>query len=77
MLALAVLRLFARHLPLHAGPFRPFLNPAFGTWLAVIVALAVARAVTRGTRARRPRSLDAPLRRADRDGGGACSSSAS
>ena len=46
VLALAVLRLLARHLPLHpAGAFTPLANPAFGTWLAVIAALVAARYV--------------------------------
>ncbi|MFN8091470.1 MAG: DUF2339 domain-containing protein [Vicinamibacteria bacterium] len=46
VLALAVLRLLARHLPLHpAGAFTPLANPAFGTWLAVIAALVAARFV--------------------------------
>jgi hypothetical protein len=61
VLALAVLRLFARHLPLHEGAFRPFLNPAFGTWLAVIVLLAVAVRLTRPAPSR-PTSLDRALR---------------
>jgi hypothetical protein len=43
VLALAVLRLFARHWPLHAGPFDPVLNASFGTWLAVILALVAVR----------------------------------
>ena len=51
VLVLALVRVFAFHLPLHAGPFRPLLNPAFGTWLAVILALAAALAVTRRARA--------------------------
>jgi uncharacterized membrane protein len=41
VLGLAVLRLFVRHLPLHPEVFQPFLNPAFGTWLAVIALLAL------------------------------------
>jgi len=61
VLALAVLRLFARHLPLHDGAFRPFVNPAFGTWLAVIALLAVAVRLTRDTR-RQPGSIDHALR---------------
>jgi uncharacterized membrane protein len=51
VLGLAVLRLFARHMPLHSGEFQPFLNPAFGTWLAVIAALALAVRLTRPIRA--------------------------
>ena len=61
VLGLAVLRLFARHLPLHDGAFRPFANPAFGTWLAVILLLAAAVRLTRDAR-RQPRSLDHALR---------------
>jgi hypothetical protein len=63
-LALAVLRLFARHLPLHPAhrpAFQPFLNPAFGTWLAVIVTLALAVRMARKVRADE-RSLDHALR---------------
>ncbi len=52
VLALAVGRLFARHLPLHAGAFTPVANPAFGVWLAVIASLAVAYAVLRSLAAR-------------------------
>ena len=52
VLGLAVLRLFARHLPLHEGAFAPVLNPSFGTWLFVIgavwAALRVGRAVQAG-----------------------------
>ena len=47
VLALAVVRLFARHAPLHAGEFRPFLNPSFATWLAVIAAIGVGLYVAR------------------------------
>jgi uncharacterized membrane protein len=50
VLALAVLRLFARHAPLHSGEFRPFLNPPFATWLAVIAALALGLYVARAPR---------------------------
>jgi uncharacterized membrane protein len=43
VLVLAAARLFVRHLPLHEGTaFTPLLNPAFGTWLAVILAFAAA-----------------------------------
>ena len=44
VLALAVIRLFGWHTPLRPGDaaFTPVLNPAFGTWMAVIAALAVA-----------------------------------
>ncbi|MGE5126284.1 MAG: DUF2339 domain-containing protein, partial [Betaproteobacteria bacterium] len=52
VLALAVGRLFVRHLPLHPGPFAPVWNPAFGAWLAVIASLAVAYVVVRGLVAR-------------------------
>lgn len=52
VLALAVVRLFARHTPLHEGEFQPFLNPAFATWLAVIAALGVALQLTSEIRAR-------------------------
>ena len=61
VLGLAVLRLFARHLPLHDGAFRPFLNPAFGTWLAVIVLLALGARLARAARADEG-SLDRALR---------------
>lgn len=59
VLALAAARLFVRHLPLHEGTaFTPVLNAAFGTWLAVIVALAAALHALRRTRP------DTPLDRA-------------
>jgi len=51
VLALAVVRLFARHVPLHQGSFRPFLNPSFGTWLFVIAALGIAVILVRSSRA--------------------------
>jgi uncharacterized membrane protein len=51
VLGLAVLRLFARHLPLHEDAFRPFANPAFGTWLAVIALLALGARLARSARA--------------------------
>jgi uncharacterized membrane protein len=47
VLALAVCRLFVRHLPLHPAPVTPFVNPVFGLWLAVIVALVAAQALAR------------------------------
>jgi hypothetical protein len=47
VLLLAVGRLFVRHLPLHPADFTPLVNPAFGTWLAVILALAAAHALVR------------------------------
>jgi uncharacterized membrane protein len=50
VLGLAVLRLLARHLPLHPGGFTPVFNPAFGTWLLVIGALGAALLVTREAR---------------------------
>jgi uncharacterized membrane protein len=46
-LARAFGRLFVRHLPLHPADFTPLVNPAFGTWLAVIVALAAAHELVR------------------------------
>lgn len=49
VLLLAVCRLFLRHLPLHEGAFAPVLNPAFLTWLGVVVALALARRLARRT----------------------------
>lgn len=43
VLGLAVIRLFARHAPPRPpGPFTPVFNAPFGTWVAVIVALALA-----------------------------------
>jgi len=45
VLGLALLRLLLRHLPLHPGalqPFTPVVNPAFGTWLFVVLALGAA-----------------------------------
>ena len=50
VLALAVGRLLVRHLPLHAEPFTPVLNPAFGTWLAVIALLGAGVLVARRAR---------------------------
>jgi uncharacterized membrane protein len=47
VLALAVLRLLVRHLPLHPESFTVLVNEPFGTWLFVIGALALAAAVTR------------------------------
>jgi uncharacterized membrane protein len=47
VVALAVLRLFVRHTPLHTGLFHPVLNASFATWLAVIGALGVALYLTR------------------------------
>jgi len=47
LLALAVGRLFVRHLPLHPATFAPVLNPAFFTWLVVILALVAAHALVR------------------------------
>jgi uncharacterized membrane protein len=46
VLILAVWRLAARHFPLHDGAFTPVLNPVFGTWLLVILSLALARRLT-------------------------------
>ena len=57
VLALAVTRLFVRHLPLHDGPsFPPVLNAPFATWLAVVLALAAALYLLR--RARPDTALD-------------------
>ena len=43
VLTLAAVRLFVRHVPLHEGRvFTPVMNAPFGTWLAVILVLAVA-----------------------------------
>ena len=52
VIGLAVGRLFVRHLPLHPHAFVPVMNPAFGTWLAVVVALALALWLSRGARGR-------------------------
>jgi uncharacterized membrane protein len=57
VLALSATRLFVRHLPLHDRPhFTPVLSAAFGTWLAVILALAAAAFMRR--RARPETALD-------------------
>ncbi len=48
VLGLTVLRLFARHLPLHPRPFDPVFNPPFGTWMFVVLALGVAVLMVRG-----------------------------
>jgi uncharacterized membrane protein len=61
ILGLATLRLFARHLPLHDGPFQPVLNPSFGVWLFVIAGLWAALPLTRRARAEGA-VLDAALR---------------
>lgn len=50
VLALTVLRLLVRHLPLHVGPFEPILNPSFGTWLAIVALLGLGLVVTREMR---------------------------
>ena len=47
VLGLAVLRLFARHVPSHTGPFDPVFNAGFGTWMFVIASLGVALLLTR------------------------------
>lgn len=53
VLGLAVMRLFARHLPLHtSGDYTFVLNAPFGTWLFVIAILGLAVAVTRDARER-------------------------
>ena len=52
VLALATLRLFVRHLPLHGASFDPVLNASFGTWMFVIAAMGVALLLTREVAAR-------------------------
>ena len=47
VMALAVARLFTRHLPLHPATFSPIFNRAFGVWLGVVLALGTAHAVRR------------------------------
>jgi uncharacterized membrane protein len=47
VLGLAVVRLFARHLPPHTGPFDPVFNAGFATWMFVIASLGVALLITR------------------------------
>jgi uncharacterized membrane protein len=55
VLALAAVRLLARHTPWHDDAvFTPVLNAGFGTWLAVIAALAAAALLAR----RDPRAAD-------------------
>ena len=49
VLGLAVLRLFARHLPPHRGAFDPVFNAGFATWMFVIASLGVALLLTRET----------------------------
>jgi hypothetical protein len=49
VLGLATLRLFARHVPLHHGPFDPVLNAEFATWMFVIASLGAALLLTRET----------------------------
>jgi len=61
ILGLATLRLFARHLPLHDGPFQPVLNPSFGVWLFVIAGLWSALPLTRRVQADGA-ALDSALR---------------
>jgi uncharacterized membrane protein len=60
VLALAVLRLFARHLPLHPDAFVPVLNPSFAIWIAVIACLGFALALTARPR-REGEALDSSL----------------
>jgi uncharacterized membrane protein len=61
VLALAAARLFARHLPLHTErAFTPVLNASFGTWGAVILALAIAFFLVR--RARLETAVDRAMR---------------
>jgi uncharacterized membrane protein len=57
VLALAVGRLFVRHLPLHPDAFVPVMNPSFGIWIAVILCLGAALVVTRAPR-REGQALD-------------------
>jgi Predicted membrane protein (DUF2339)/Protein of unknown function (DUF3999) len=47
ILCLAVARLLLRHVPLHAHPFRLFLNANFGTWAFVVAAIFIAAAMAR------------------------------
>ena len=47
VLALTVVRLFARHLPAHTGPFDPVFNAGFATWMFVIASLGLALLITR------------------------------
>jgi len=61
VLALAAVRLFARHLPLHTErAFTPVLNASFGTWGAVILAVAIGFFLVR--RARLGTALDRAMR---------------
>jgi len=61
VLALAAVRLFARHLPLHTErAFTPVLNASFGTWAAVILALAIGFFLVR--RARGKTAVDRVMR---------------
>jgi hypothetical protein len=61
VLGLAVLRLLARHLPLHGEAFAPFVNASFGTWLFVIASLAVATRIARAS-AREREALEGAMR---------------
>jgi hypothetical protein len=61
VLALAVLRLFVRHLPLHPAAFEPVLNPTFATWMFVIASLGVALLIS-GEAAAEASAPDAAVR---------------
>lgn len=50
LLGVAALRLVYWHLPLHAERFTPVLNPAFGTWLAVVLFMGAVYVLARGPR---------------------------
>ena len=52
VIALSVIRLLARHVPLHTQPFTFALNPTFGTWLFVTAAVFAAAWLYRRNRAR-------------------------
>ncbi len=60
VLLLAAIHLVGVNTSLHAGAFRPVLNPVFGTWLAVIAAFGAALWVTRSLRQSR-HPLDAAV----------------
>ena len=62
VLGLATLRLFARHLPLHSGPFDPVFNAEFATWMFVIASLGVALLLTREGADEEAATLDRALR---------------
>ena len=62
VLLLSLCRLFVVHVPLHPEPFTPVLNAAFGIWLFVIAALAVARRLVRSLGDDEVAGLDAAFR---------------